>query len=991
MVASSFHHPERKIHSHDVDEGSTPNLSKRPRHEPDNINNSSQRISRMNRENYTNNDYTTRSMKNCHHNIVIASLPTDGYGTINAATVAGNMRRTFSSLQVFLVVGIAGGAPGKVDVRLGDIVVSEQLVQYDLGKAVRNGHFESTAFPLRPIQELRTAVSALRTQHELRPSMIPAILRQMVERNQYMEKYTYQESLRNMLFDSAYEHPESEETCDRCDQSRLVKRTSRHDQEPKIHYGVIASGDQVIKHAKTRDKLAQRFNALCFEMEGAGLIESFQCLVIRSVCDYADSHKNKQWQEYAAATAAAYAKEPLSVMPVIEVQTPNIEWLVESRRNLMKSLWFQRIDSRYSSIERAHKKTCEWILCHPDYLGWLDPAEYHQNHGFLWIRGKPGAGKSTLMKFINTRALNNDATTISFFFNARGDNLEKSTEGMYRSLLLQLLMSLPNLKEVLDNPRLVHQNQREHITWGIDVLQDLFSEAITRLGSRQLVCIVDALDECGRSQVRSMVAYFECLGQLALENGTKLRICFSSRHYPSISIRNGRKLTLEDQIGHRHDLMEYVRSKLDIGLEQVASKVKVELLEKAAGVFLWVVLVVKILNEEYEDGRLFAVRNRLKEVPAGLSELFKDILRRDNKNTTELLLCIRWITCGRRPMKLAEFYYVMAAGWKAERDEVSERGPEQVRTEDMIRFVSSCSKGLAEVTKSGHLTVQFIHESVRDFLIRDGGIYELWPELRRQDFLALSHEQLKQFCHAYMRERISNGEVFNDGRLKGSEMINLRESPLKKYPFLEYAVESVLFHADRAAIGLPQHDFLQSFDLKTWISLYNFLSFSGRDIYTLSTIFFYILADQNWARLIHTIAHYDPQVHVYVDGQSHGYPFFAALQSGHKEAVRALLQAGNSRYYVGDVDIIVAQFSHKYLSHYGRQTPLKWAVTIGHLELVRVIQLLLDRGADINSKDRSGKTPLFHAVEYGHQELLLDKGAYMDSMSCQGTQGLSGI
>ncbi|KAI0552294.1 purine and uridine phosphorylase [Xylaria curta] len=248
------------------------------------------------------------------HNVVIASLPHDGYGTVNAATVAGNMHRTFPSLEVFLMVGIAGGAPAVDDVRLGDVVVSTKLIQYDLGRALGEDRFETTAIPLRPSQELRMTVAALQARHEVEPSRIPDILRRIAKQNPYMERYTSRESLQDLLFEGTYEHPVSESTCNRCDQSRLVKRIPRCGNDPMIHYGVIASGDQ----------LARRFEALCFEMEGAGFIESLQCLVIRSICDYADSHKNKQWQRYAAATAAAYTKELLSEMPILESQASKI-------------------------------------------------------------------------------------------------------------------------------------------------------------------------------------------------------------------------------------------------------------------------------------------------------------------------------------------------------------------------------------------------------------------------------------------------------------------------------------------------------------------------------------------------------------------------------------------------------------------------------------------------------------------------------------------
>jgi nucleoside phosphorylase len=87
-----------------------------------------------------------------------------------------------------------------------------------------------------------------------------------------------------------------------------------------VHYGTIASGNQVMKNAAERDKVsAELGGVLCFEMEAAGLMNSFPCLVIRGICDYADTHKNYQWQAHAAGTAAAYAKQLLSVIPAAEV------------------------------------------------------------------------------------------------------------------------------------------------------------------------------------------------------------------------------------------------------------------------------------------------------------------------------------------------------------------------------------------------------------------------------------------------------------------------------------------------------------------------------------------------------------------------------------------------------------------------------------------------------------------------------------------------
>ncbi|KAI1166932.1 hypothetical protein F5B18DRAFT_659554 [Nemania serpens] len=657
------------------------------------------------------NTYTLGSLH--HHNVVIACLPTHGYGTNNAAIVASNMRRTFPSIQLFLMVGIGGGVPGKVDIRLGDVVVSTGVMQYDLGKTIQQGHFQPTGIMRQPSPTFMTAVSTLRAQHESKPSQIPAILSQIREQNASMKQYTYREHLQDLLFENSYEHSESIESCNDCDRSRLVvSRSPRTSNSPMIHYGIIASGNQVMKHARTRDRVAQEIGAICFEMEAAGLMDSFQCLVIRGICDYSDSHKNKQWQEYASATAAAYVKELLFVIPTIGTEaTPTGEVVRERRRFLMDSLSFEKIDARHSNIKSAYGKTCAWLLSHPDYINWLTPAEFPQHHGLLWIYGKPGAGKSTIMKFIYTRALGNRETTISFFFNARGDDLEKSTQGMYRSLLLQLLEKLPDLQEVLDLPGRFSQGHKNDTPWEIDVLQGLFSAAVAKLGRRRVTCFVDALDECGESQVREMVEYFEQLGQSVLDTEGKLYICFSSRHYPSICIQNSQTLTLEDQPGHSQDLEKYVRSKLRAGQGKDVESVRTKLLQKAAGVFMWIVLVVNILNEEFQRGRIFAVKRRLEETPAELSKLFKDILKRDNKNMADLLLSIQWILYAKRPMKPEEFYYAVVAGLDPTPENLAQWDPERITADDMNRFVCSSSKGLAEITKSQARTVQFIHES----------------------------------------------------------------------------------------------------------------------------------------------------------------------------------------------------------------------------------------------------------------------------------------
>ncbi|KAI1262306.1 hypothetical protein F5Y18DRAFT_155535 [Xylariaceae sp. FL1019] len=941
------------------------------------------------------------------HNVAIACLPTEGYGTNNAATVASNMYRTFPSIQTFLVVGIGGGAPGKLDIRLGDVAVGTKVIQHDLGKTIQQGQFLSTDIARQPRPTLRTAISTLRAHHESELSKVPLFLSQMRERYPAMIEYTDREHLQDVLFESAYDHPESNTKCNDCDQTRQIHRPVRSNSIPVIHYGTIASGNRVIKYGTEREQLAQNFDAICFEMEAAGLMDSLQCLVIRGICDYSDSHKGKEWQKYASATAAAYAKELLSVIPSTEPRRPlgnslsTLEEAQDHRKRLMDSLWFDKIDARHSSIKSAYGKTCAWLLSHPDYIGWLTPSKFSDHHGLLWIHGKPGAGKSTIMKYLHARTSETQDITISFFFNARGDELEKSTQGMYRSLLFQLFEKLPELGSTGQFDPIHGING----CWKVDDLQQLFSSVVSKLGSRRIMCFVDALDECSEFQIRHMVEHFEELGYYALEAEGKLYICFSSRHYPTIFVQHGLSLTLEDQIGHGQDLEKYIRSKLRAGKGKDVESVKATLLEKAAGVFMWVVLVVNIVNQEYQTGRIFAVRKRLRETPAELSALFRDILTRDSKNLKDLLLCIQWLLYAKRPLKPEEFYYAMVAGLDPEPDNLDEWDPQQISRDDINHFVSNSSKGLAEVTKSRAGTVQFIHESVRDFLVKDGGIGDLWPELEA-DFHCRSHNQLRDCCYAYIKTDVLSSldfaQLFPDEPRIATHMVatdcnslppanspeakDLRQRMQEKFPFLEYATHQALYHADVAAEKLPQDEFMKGLDLNAWIYYTNLLEKYQVRRYTPSASLPYILAENNFARLISSFLLYDSKVHIH--GERYDYPLFAAMQHGHLEAARALLETKDDDHHGTSISADPRYGVN--CKNSNKQVPLLWAIQKNNWE---VVQLLLDKGADAHHADEHGKTPLLLAAELGFEKVvkqLLEKTIRIKSVELNSLLQMAG-
>ncbi|RBQ77549.1 hypothetical protein FVER14953_21746 [Fusarium verticillioides] len=280
------------------------------------------------------------------HNIVMACLPKGITGNVSAATVARNMANNFPSIKIGLMVGIGGGVPSN-NVRLGDVVVSTPtstfagVVKWDFGKHHDNkDDFERTGALDHPPQSLLTALTLLEAQQNLEGTKIPTYLEEVKKKWPMLaSKFLRNDTLKDVLFKASYSHvkkstlggeaggqesededeDEEHESCHLCDKSMTVKRPPR---DMVVHYGLIASGDGLIKGATARNKLNKDLggHVLCIEMEAAGVMNHFPCLVIRGICDYADSHKNKDWQEHAAIVAAAFAKELLQHVQADDIQ-----------------------------------------------------------------------------------------------------------------------------------------------------------------------------------------------------------------------------------------------------------------------------------------------------------------------------------------------------------------------------------------------------------------------------------------------------------------------------------------------------------------------------------------------------------------------------------------------------------------------------------------------------------------------------------------------
>ena len=324
------------------------------------------------------------------HNVVIAALPHTRIGPSPAAWVAAEMKAAFPNLQFMLMVGVGGGVPQEdVVIRLGDVVVGRPneahggVVQYDSGKMTTTG-FQRTGFLNSPPTILLKAITQLMASSIKEQEKFAENLLQVTKLKEFRKESTGPD----VLFQADYDHAGGG-TCAGCDKARCVTSKTR-DNGPVIHYGAIASGNRVIKNARERDELSAALGGvICFEMEAAGLVNDFPCLVVRGICDYADSHKNKSWQSYASATAAAYTKTLLSMIPPFQDSNdnPNSKKHYFAKKRRLESLaWFS--SSPYS---RTHQQiqhsvvpgTAVWLFTRHKFRKWKNEPDASA----FWLRG----------------------------------------------------------------------------------------------------------------------------------------------------------------------------------------------------------------------------------------------------------------------------------------------------------------------------------------------------------------------------------------------------------------------------------------------------------------------------------------------------------------------------------------------------------------------------------------------------------------------------
>ncbi|KAH6687361.1 nucleoside phosphorylase domain-containing protein [Plectosphaerella plurivora] len=294
------------------------------------------------------NMYTIATMG--RHNVVIVTLP--NMGTTSATSAAATLRISYPNIRIALIVGICGGVPvtEQKELYLGDVAISTLVVQYDSGRQypdkfiVRSTIEDSNG---RPTKEVRSILALLETEHNRKRLLVQATaqLKKLQEKainEDYEANYQEPPNGSDVCYPANFLHKHhisdqgvcvciqgdkvcpraTEDSCDTCgchEAAGDLCRIAAPARPLKVILGRIGSANMVMKSGEDRDRLARDHKLVAFEMEASGVWDEIPSLTVKGICDYADSHKNKAWQHYAAAQAAAVAR---ALVERLHIQDP---------------------------------------------------------------------------------------------------------------------------------------------------------------------------------------------------------------------------------------------------------------------------------------------------------------------------------------------------------------------------------------------------------------------------------------------------------------------------------------------------------------------------------------------------------------------------------------------------------------------------------------------------------------------------------------------
>ncbi|KAI0377505.1 ankyrin repeat-containing domain protein [Hypomontagnella monticulosa] len=936
-----------------------------------------------------NNIYTLGSIG--QHKVAVACLPHWNYGLVSASSVARDMLRTFTNIRFGLMVGIGGGAPLPIarDIRLGDVVVSAvdykegAVFQYDAGHEVQGKDFKWTQHLDAPPLILQSAIQSIQARHERKGNGICEIIATVLARNPRLKiKYQQPDSTTDRLYEPDVVHVEMPgQSCSiSCglNDTVLVSRSPRNEYEdnPKVHYGLIASGNKVMKDAIVRDRLAGEKGVLCFETEAAGLMNHFKCLVIRGICDYSDSHKNEEWQGYAAMTAAAYAKDLLTMISPSKVEAEKrltgilanvqedikqtrtrIEWLQESNHSKRIRDWLSPPDPS-TNLNRAlhlrHRETGRWFLEGEKYLTWKS-----KKNSFLWLNGIPGCGKtilsSTVIEDLNKgKALSSHVLYFYFDFSETG---KRSLEHALRSLVYQIYTST----DIRDPVESLYSS---HETWkrqpDIKSLRETFLKMINQCGDVWIV--LDALDE----REPNAADLLEWIHDLYLQ--PNIYILVTSRPEQDIHSAVENWASPTDIIPLRGSMIEddirgYIQDRMMNSKElerwrlrpEVREEIECGLIKKAAGMFRLAVCHLDMLEKclTYQD-----VQRTLNDLPTTLNGTYDRIidtihpLYKDN-----MIRCLQFLTYSQRAVRIDELAEALAVDVGGQPPfDPKNRMP---KPEEVVRYCSSLvlvdeSTGGGNEKHHGFYKwsgIQLAHYSVKEYLTSN----RLRGDIATHLLETNARTSIAQICLTYL---IYLDTVLSSIQWGRENFQNLSIEFRDSYPMVSYAKNFGLTHA---AIVEGTSKCVQGLIIEL-LSCENAASLcTNQPIDKLAPPLF----NASFLGLAHTVKAMIENKNVDINylGPNCGTALVGAILSGHEDVFYVLLEKG--------ADINAAS------TRYG--SPLAVAVLRGHKGMVKE---LLQRGAD--ACGWGNRESLSNVVYYGYEDIfmmLLEKGADINATS----------
>ncbi|QYT04235.1 Ankyrin repeat protein [Trichoderma simmonsii] len=887
-----------------------------------------------------NNDYTLGKIGK--HNVVIAVLPGGEYGIASAAIVARDMLHSFPNVRIGLMVGIGGGAPSqKHDIRLGDIVVSVPrdgkggVFQYDFGKTIQNQSFCTTGFLSQPPTVLLTAVSGLQAQYEIDGHQLEEAINNVLEmKPRLVKKYKRPDSRTDKLFKSENTH----EACCTTDcapgaaYSGISFKRGDEKDNPAIHYGLIASANRLMKDALVRDRIAAEMDVLCFETEAAGLMNHFPCLVIRGICDYSDTHKNKEWQGYAAMAAAAYAKDLLNRIPPnrIEAEEKATELLsrvynyvekVESKLDRKENAeilnWLTHIDygpQQSDNLQRRQPGTGQWLLDSTEYSTWLKP-----DRQTLFCPGIPGAGKTILTSIVVDdlckRYPHNTTVGIAYIYCSFQQKGEQTAYDLLASLLKQLAQGQSSLPDSVKD--LYTQHQAKKTRPSIDEISGAL-QTVAATFSRVFI-VVDALDECQASNKCRSTLLLEIFN---LQAKTETNFFATSRRIPDIE-RAFKGYPSLEILASDEDVQKYLDSQMSelpgcvLKRPDLQEEIKIKIVKAIDGMFLLAKLHLDSLKSKWTPK---AIRTALEALPTG-SEVYTETYDaamdriKGQIGSRELAIqVLSWITCARRRLTTLELQHALAV-------EIGKSDLDEDNLPEIEDLVSVCA-GLVTVDEESNI-IRLVHYTTQEYF-----------ERTQSHWFPNANVGITTICVTYLSFR-----VFESGFCSTDDSFNER---LRSNHLYNYAARNWGHHA-RKALTLCQE-------------VMEFLEQQAK-VEAASQALMMPARSSNYSQRVprrmtalHLVAYF-----------------------GIEDAARALCQNA------AEIDA----------KNTDSQTPLSLAAKNGHS---KVVELLLENGAELESEDDRGNTPLLSAIRNGHEavvQLLLEKGAKVQFKDKQGWTPLS--